>query len=76
MRGGAFIPASLVVAVGDTITWRNDDVVPHTATGAEWDSGELGAGAAHSHVVRAADLGRYACRYHPAMVAALVAAAP
>jgi outer membrane protein assembly factor BamB len=32
MRGFAFEPAELTVAVGDTVTWRNDDPAMHTVT--------------------------------------------
>lgn len=73
MRGGAFVPDSVVAAIGDTITWRNDDVVPHTATGNGWDSGELGAGGTFTRVVAGGEVGRYACRYHPAMLGEVVA---
>jgi plastocyanin len=71
MRGGAFVPATLAVEVGDTVTWRNADPVPHTATGPGWDSGELTAGASFAHEVAAGDTGSYACRYHPTMTGSL-----
>jgi plastocyanin len=41
---GFFSPASLTVAVGDTITWMNGDDSPHTVTGGAFDSGNLDAG--------------------------------
>lgn len=64
-----FAPDSLVVAVGDTVVFRNDDVVPHTATrvGGGWDSGELGPGASWRLVVRRPGAEHYYCRYHPGM---------
>lgn len=71
MRGGAFVPATLAVELGDTVTWRNADPVPHTATGTGWDSGELPAGATFTRVIAAGDTGGYACRYHPTMIASL-----
>lgn len=69
-----FAPDSLEVAVGDTVVFRNDDVVPHTATRVDggWDSGELGPGASWRLVVRQAGAERYYCRYHPGMKGVLV----
>ncbi len=74
IRDMAFRPARLIVAPGDTVTWTNRDVVPHTATGtgASWDSGELAAGASFTLVVARDGAERYACRYHPMMTASLV----
>jgi len=38
-----FSPQSLEVKVGDTITWVNNDFIPHTATAVDksWDSKNL-----------------------------------
>ena|SRR5688572_28193002 len=60
------------VVAGDTIEWRNADVVPHTATAK--DAGfdvTLAPGASASVVVSHA--GRYSvlCTYHPGMTAEL-----
>lgn len=61
------------VAAGDTIEWRNADLVPHTATSK--DGGfdvVLLAGESRSVVVER--VGRHAvvCTYHPTMTATLV----
>lgn len=66
-----FRPTLLRIAPGDTVTWTNRDVVPHTVTGAGWDSGELDLGDHFTRVVTASELGAYACRYHPTMAGAL-----
>jgi plastocyanin len=68
----AFSPATLVVRRGDTVTWTNRDIVPHTATGPEssWDSGYLAAGADFMMVV-GAEAGGYRCAYHPTMTGTL-----
>lgn len=62
------------VHVGDTVTFVNKDVVPHTATraGGWWDSGALAKGA--SWVLKADTAGTfdYACKFHPNMKAKLV----
>lgn len=56
------------LAVGDTIEWRNQDVVPHTATLA---SGAIDARMAPGEVVRteltAAGRLEFVCLYHPDM---------
>jgi plastocyanin len=64
-----FGPEALVVPVGTTVVWRNQDIVPHTATAqdAGWDTGDIPGSAEKAH--RFERPGRYAyrCRYHPAM---------
>ena len=72
MRAFAFQPAVLHVAVGDTITWINRDLAPHTATAEKWDTGNIGAGASGFVVARGKGEHTYICAYHPAMKAKLV----
>ena|SRR5207245_6122299 len=75
IKGMAYAPAELTVAPGDTVVWTNHDIVPHTVTAdtRQFDSGSLSPSAEWSFVVR--DRGRipYACTFHPAMKAVLVA---
>ncbi|HUF04093.1 MAG TPA: cupredoxin family copper-binding protein [Aridibacter sp.] len=63
----AFSPASLTVNAGDTVEWRNEDVVPHTATGKAFDSGRLNAGQTWRFKARAKGSFPYICTYHPSM---------
>ncbi|NOX93632.1 MAG: hypothetical protein GXP04_00630, partial [Alphaproteobacteria bacterium] len=70
MRGLEFFPASLEVAVGDTITWINKDVMPHTATAGDgsWDSGLMEKGDEFSLEIEAStSTGEYVCNFHPTM---------
>lgn len=69
----SFRPAQLRVAPGDTVTWTNDDLVPHTVTAVDgrWDSGEIPPGGAFTIVVETTDPIQYDCRYHPVMVGEL-----
>lgn len=64
-----FNPATLTVAIGDTIVFVNRDVVPHTASGVEqsWDSGNLASRQSWSMVVMEDTAGEYLCEYHPNM---------
>ncbi len=76
----AFEPQPLVtpeqVNVGDTITWINQDIVPHTATASDssWDTGLIEAGAQVSLQVTKGWESNYYCIYHPKMLGKLVLA--
>lgn len=65
----AFSPAEIDVKVGDTVTFVNHDLVPHTATasGGEWDSGSIGAGDEWSVTIDKPGETDYVCTFHPAM---------
>jgi plastocyanin len=74
IRGMQFEPATLVVSVGDTVVWTNEDIVPHTATAPGlFDSGSL---ASHQQwryrVTKAGDVA-YMCSFHPTMKGTLSA---
>ena len=68
-----FQPDVLVVALGDTITWVNKDLVPHTATSktAGFDSKAIQAGASWRHTVRTEGDVVYTCAFHPTMIGRL-----
>ena len=69
-----FQPVDLAVGTGDTITWVNRDIVPHTtvAQDSTWDSGNVPAESSFVLVAERPGSYSYACAYHPAMVARLV----
>jgi plastocyanin len=69
----AFAPTLPVVRAGDTVVWRNLDIVPHTATATDgsWDSGEIEAGGEWETVITEKMSMDYFCAFHPSMVAAL-----
>jgi plastocyanin len=78
---GAFSPATLTIAAGDTVTWRNDDDRPHTVTAGDgsFDSGNLDAGQTFTMTFASARSVGYVCAYHDDMTATLTvgaAAAP
>jgi len=68
----------LNVKIGDTVTWINKDVVPHTATANDksWDSGRLNKGERFSLTIRDQTSLDYFCLYHRQMKAKLVMAVP
>jgi len=71
--GFKFEPATFVVRAGDTITWTNRDLVPHTATARDksWDTGRIDKGKSASIVCQPNMEAAYFCRFHPAMKAGL-----
>lgn len=72
MRGMVFDPPSLTLASGDRVTWRNEDIVAHTATAAgRFDSGEVAPGSSYTVTIKERGEVRYACKLHPTMLAAL-----
>ena len=71
MENFAFAPANIIVDVGTTVTWTNDDVVPHTVTsddGDELDSELLNPGDTFSHTFDQPGEYRYHCTPHPNML--------
>jgi plastocyanin len=65
----AFDPAAIEVAAGTTVTWTNNDTVPHTVTATDrsFDSGNLPPGATFSHTFTTAGTFDYICQYHASM---------
>jgi plastocyanin len=67
MRAMQFSPASLEIKKGDTVEWKNNDLVPHTATSASFDSGSIGPGQSWKHTFNEQGDITYKCTFHPAM---------
>ena len=67
MRAFVFQPDTVRAAVGDTVVWINRDLVPHTATSSEWDSGEMKQSAEWRLVVESEGEVSYLCTLHPSM---------
>jgi plastocyanin len=70
----AFSPAQTEIAVGTTVTWINNDTVPHTATESDglFDSGVLDAGASFSFTFDEPGTYDYTCLIHPEMKGTIV----
>jgi len=72
-----FIPSTVEIDVGGTVTWENPDVTAHTTTsfkgsisgiiGLEWDSGLFLKGQSFSHTFDEAGTYDYFCMVHPWM---------
>jgi amicyanin len=74
IAGFAYSPASITVAVGDTVTWTNQDNVAHNvvAKDGSWTSPMLAQGQSWSHKFTAAGSVDYICSIHPAMKGTVV----
>jgi len=73
IREFKFEPATVTVQAGDTVEWKNDDNVPHTATEdgeaqkPAFDSGAIQTGAAWRYIARKKGTYNYICTFHPNM---------
>jgi plastocyanin len=75
IRDFAYSPDPIEIAAGDTVTWTNQDEVPHTATGQDRDvlqSGTISPGASFSQVFPEAGEFGYFCEFHPNMTGTIV----
>jgi plastocyanin len=75
IRDFAYSPNPIEIAVGDTVTWTNQDEVPHTATGEDrgvLQSGTISPGASFSQVFPEAGEFGYFCEFHPNMTGTVV----
>jgi len=65
----AFQPSDLTVNAGDTIVWKNEDIVSHTVTAADgsFDSDEIKPGKSWKFVAKKTGTFEYACSPHPNM---------
>ena len=71
-----FVPAVDTVRVGQTVTFRNEDLVPHTATADDstkkFDSGTIAANGTWRFTSRRKGVIAYHCRFHPTMRGTIV----
>lgn len=65
-----FVPGKVTVHPGDTVSWTNQDSIPHTATsidGKTFDSGAIDPDASWSFKFTKAGDYKYRCSIHPDM---------
>jgi len=68
-----FEPTLLKIKAGDSITWLNKDIVPHTATASDesWDTGIIEKNQSKAITFSESSTSSYFCLYHPMMKAGL-----
>jgi plastocyanin len=70
MKDIQFAPKDDTVKVGQTVTWTNDDNVPHNVRatdGAEFKSDDFGKGGTYEFKPESAGTIKYTCTLHPGM---------
>ena len=71
-----FVPAADTVQVGQSVTFRNEDLVPHTATADDstrkFESGTIAANGTWRFTARRKGVMSYHCRFHPTMRGTIV----
>jgi len=75
-----FIPNTVTIDVGSTVTWINDDTAAHTSTSGtsaggpdgNWDSGLVIAGSSFSNTFDQAGDYPYTCMVHPWMAGIVI----
>jgi plastocyanin len=74
IKGMKYLPPILTVKVGDTVEWKNADIVAHTVTAVNkgFNSGVIPSGGAWKLVAKKRGTFNYFCALHPNMKAKLV----
>lgn len=68
IKNFTFVPDHLTVAVGDTVLWKNEDMVPHTASAKDvFDSKEIDSMKTWSYKAERKGTLLYTCTFHPFM---------
>lgn len=69
IKSSTFTPDIVEVSKGTTVTWTNDDGVPHTVTSVSgaFDSGNIDPGKTYSYTFNQAGPFEYSCAKHPSM---------
>jgi plastocyanin len=70
----AFMPDTLTIRVGQTVTWINNDETEHTATSdtSVFDSGFLAPGQSFTFRFTSTGTFPYFCQIHPDMVGRII----
>ena len=77
---GCFIPNTVTIDVGGTVTWENNDTAAHTSTGGSasdgpsgvFDSSLIMAGSSFSHTFDSTGTYDYFCMVHPWMAGTVI----
>ena len=74
MAGRAFSPATVTIAAGGSVTFRNDDDRAHTVTADDgaFNSGPIGEGGSWKRTFKQAGTFSYLCAIHPEMTGKVV----
>ena len=68
----SFNPATLTINKGDTVTWTNNDSVPHQIAGAPLQGQVMSKGQTYSFTFNTTGTFNYHCAIHPSMTGSIV----
>ncbi|MCR4278554.1 MAG: plastocyanin/azurin family copper-binding protein, partial [bacterium] len=66
-----FVPKTMTIKKGTTVTWTNRDITAHTVVGSSFDSGTVNPGKSYSRTFNSVGSFTYACSIHPAMTGSI-----
>ena len=72
IKNFTFIPKTLTIKKGITVTWTNDDNAPHQIKSAMFDSGLIGKSQVFSFTFNEAGVFDYSCPIHPSMLGKII----
>jgi plastocyanin len=72
IKGFAFNPSTLTIAVGTTVVWTNNDSATHTINSATFNSGNLAQGQTFKQTFTVAGTYSYSCGIHPSMQGTII----
>ena len=64
MSGYKFLPETMTIKVGETVTWLNTNLALHDVVFKEFRSGPVKKGAIYTHTFKVAGTYEYYCSYH------------
>jgi plastocyanin len=67
IKNFAFSPSALTIKKGTTVTWTNEDSVPHTIKSDTFNSGTLNTGNKFQFTFSSTGTFDYSCGIHPQM---------
>lgn len=68
----SFNPQQLTISVGTTVTWKNNDDVPHNVVFENFSSKELAKDETFSHTFDTKGSYSYSCGIHPSMTGQII----
>ncbi len=67
IQGFAFVPLTVTIKAGETVTWTDKDGVPHDATFSDFTTGYISQGQSFTRRFDTPGTYTYLCKEHPAM---------
>ena len=72
IKNFAFVPDTISITKGTTVTWTQKDSSAHTIKGTGFESGQLSQGKTFSHTFNDTGTFNYICSLHPSMSGSVI----